>query len=255
MSSMASMPALPEDSGTPGQSAMGSPARAGRVLPTSSIGDVLKQLQVDFPDVSVSKIRFLESEGLITPQRSKSGYRRFSPEDISRLRYILANQRDSFLPLKVIKEQLEAMDSGKVTPVDSRRSVAGTVTPDQFRQATVRRLTRTDICSQAGVDEAFVASLVKMGMITPDAAGFFSVDDVDVARIASRIGEYGIDNRHLKTLVTQAQRQSDLVNRVAEPVAHGRDENARERSAELSREISALVVSLHAALIKGNLPR
>ena len=76
---MASMPALPEDSGTPGQSAMGSPARAGRVLPTSSIGDVLKQLQVDFPDVSVSKIRFLESEGLITPQRSKSGYRRFSP--------------------------------------------------------------------------------------------------------------------------------------------------------------------------------
>ena len=73
MSSMASMPALPEDSGTPGRSAMGSPARAGRVLPTSSIGDVLKQLQVDFPDVSVSKIRFLESEGLITPQRSKIG--------------------------------------------------------------------------------------------------------------------------------------------------------------------------------------
>lgn len=249
------MPAMPENSGTPGQSATGAPARAGRVLPTSSIGDVLKQLQVDFPDVSVSKIRFLESEGLITPQRSKSGYRRFSPEDISRLRYILANQRDSFLPLKVIKEQLEAMDSGKVTPVDSRRSVAGTVTPDQFRQATVRRLTRTDVCSQAGVDEPFVASLVKMGMITPDAAGFFSVDDVDVARIASRIGEYGIDNRHLKSLVTQAQRQSDLVNRVAGPVAHGRDENAKERSAEVSRELSALVVSLHAALIKGNLPR
>lgn len=229
--------------------------RGQGILPTSSIGDVIKNLQADFPEVKVSKIRFFEAEGLISPRRSKSGYRRFSPEDISRLRYILANQRDSFLPLKVIKEQLEAMDSGKVTPVDSRRSVAGTVTPDQFRQATVRRLTRTDICSQAGVDEAFVASLVKMGMITPDAAGFFSVDDVDVARIASRIGEYGIDNRHLKTLVTQAQRQSDLVNRVAEPVAHGRDENARERSAELSREISALVVSLHAALIKGNLPR
>ena len=232
------------------------PAQTGeKVLPTASIGDVLKQLKPDFPDVTVSKIRFLESEGLITPRRSQSGYRRFSPEDIQRLRYILTHQRDNYLPLKVIKEQLEAMDSGKVTPVDSRRSVAGTVTPDQFRQATVRRLTRTDICSQAGVDEAFVASLVKMGMITPDAAGFFSVDDVDVARIASRIGEYGIDNRHLKTLVTQAQRQSDLVNRVAEPVAHGRDENARERSAELSREISALVVSLHAALINGNLPR
>jgi DNA-binding transcriptional MerR regulator len=227
----------------------------GRVLPTSSIGDVLKQLQGDFPDVTVSKIRFLEAEGLVTPQRSKSGYRRFSPEDISRLRYILANQRDSFLPLKVIKEQLEAMDSGKVTPVDARRSVAGTVTPDQFRQATVRRLTRADVASRAGVEESFIASLVKISLLTPDAAGFFSVDDVDVVRIAAKMGEYGIDNRHLKTLATQAQRQADLVNQVAGPVAHGRDENARERSAELSREVSALVVSLHAALIKGKLPR
>ncbi|MEJ6548542.1 MerR family transcriptional regulator [Corynebacterium sp. USCH3] len=227
----------------------------GRVLPTSSIGDVLKQLQADFPDVSVSKIRFLEAEGLVTPQRSKSGYRRFSPEDISRLRYILANQRDSFLPLKVIKEQLEAMDSGKVTPVDARRSVAGTVTPDQFRQATVRRLTRADVASRAGVEDSFVASLVKISLVTPDAAGFFSVDDVDVVRIAAKMGEYGIDHRHLKTLSTQAQRQADLVNQVAGPVAHGRDENARERSTELSREVSALVVSLHAALIKGKLPR
>nr|WP_255806878.1 MerR family transcriptional regulator [Corynebacterium kalidii] len=224
-------------------------------MPTSSIGDVLKQLQGDFPDVTVSKIRFLEAEGLVTPQRSKSGYRRFSPEDISRLRYILANQRDSFLPLKVIKEQLEAMDSGKVTPVDARRSVAGTVTPDQFRQATVRRLTRADVASRAGVEESFIASLVKISLLTPDAAGFFSVDDVDVVRIAAKMGEYGIDNRHLKTLATQAQRQADLVNQVAGPVAHGRDENARERSAELSREVSALVVSLHAALIKGKLPR
>ncbi|MEY8565548.1 MerR family transcriptional regulator [Corynebacteriaceae bacterium 7-707] len=227
----------------------------GRVLPTSSIGDVLKQLQADFPDVTVSKIRFLEAEGLVTPQRSKSGYRRFSPEDISRLRYILANQRDSFLPLKVIKEQLEAMDSGKVTPVDARRSVAGTVTPEQFRQATVRRLTRADVASRAGVEDSFIASLVKISLITPDAAGFFSVDDVDVVRIAAKMGEYGIDNRHLKTLATQAQRQADLVNQVAGPLAHGRDENARERSAELSREVSALVVSLHAALIKGKLPR
>jgi DNA-binding transcriptional MerR regulator len=238
-----------------GQSQPESRPTTGRVLPTSSIGDVLKQLQGDFPDVTVSKIRFLEAEGLVTPQRSKSGYRRFSPEDISRLRYILANQRDSFLPLKVIKEQLEAMDSGKVTPVDARRSVAGTVTPDQFRQATVRRLTRADVASRAGVEESFIASLVKISLLTPDAAGFFSVDDVDVVRIAAKMGEYGIDNRHLKTLATQAQRQADLVNQVAGPVAHGRDENARERSAELSREVSALVVSLHAALIKGKLPR
>ena len=109
------------------------PAGVGQVLPTSSIGDVLKQLKPDFPDVTVSKIRFLESEGLISPRRSQSGYRRFSPEDIARLRYILTHQRDNYLPLKVIREQLAAMDSGKVTPVSAKQGRAGVVSAEQLR--------------------------------------------------------------------------------------------------------------------------
>lgn len=226
------------------------------ILPTASIGDVIKQLQVDFPDVRVSKIRFLEAEGLISPKRSKSGYRRFSPEDISRVRYILGLQRDEFLPLKVIRERLEAMDAGNVTtiPVHSD-SVAGAVTPEQFRAPRIRRLTRADVCVRSGVDDDFLGVLVRMDMVVPDAAGFFSIDDVDVVRIAAKLGEYGIDSRHLRSLVTMASRQSDLVNRVAEPLAHRRDENAAERAAEVGREVSALVVSLHAALVKGNLSR
>lgn len=230
--------------------------RTPGILPTASIGDVIKQLQVDFPEVKVSKIRFLEAEGLISPKRSRSGYRRFSPEDISRIRYILGLQRDEFLPLKVIRERLEAMDAGNVTTIRPHSdSVAGAVTPEQFRAPQIRRLTRADVCVRSGADDDFLNVLVRMEMVVPDAAGFFSVDDVDVVRIAAKLGEFGIDSRHLRSLLTMARRQSDLVNRVAGPVAHSRDENAAERSAELGREVSALIVSLHAALVKGNLSR
>jgi DNA-binding transcriptional MerR regulator len=244
--------AQPAGAAQPDQPA--APAVAGGILPTSSIGDVLRQLQADFPDVTVSKIRFWENEGLITPKRSKSGYRRFSPEDISRLRYILTRQRDSYLPLKVIKEQLDAMDSGKVTPVTARKTVAGAVSPDQFRAAEVRRLTRDDVAARSGAEDSLIAALVRMEMITPDAAGFFSADDIDIVRLADSLVDYGIDKRNLKTLVTMARRQVDLVSRITEPLAHSRDENARERAAERAREISALVVSLNASMVKANLP-
>lgn len=238
------------------QGSAASLARATGILPTASIGDVIKQLQVDFPDLKVSKIRFFEAEGLISPRRSKSGYRRFSPEDISRIRFILGLQRDEFLPLKIIRERLDAMDSGHVTAIPVHRdSVAGAVTADQFRAPQVRRLTRADVCVRSGVDDELLAVLVRMEMVVPDAAGFFSVDDVDVVSIAARLGEFGIDSRHLRSLVTMARRQSDLVNRVAEPIAHGRDENAAERSAEVGREVSALLVSLHASLVKANISR
>ena len=130
------------------------PAQTGeKVLPTASIGDVLKQLKPDFPDVTVSKIRFLESEGLITPRRSQSGYRRFSPEDIQRLRYILTHQRDNYLPLKVIKEQLDAMDAGKVTPVYAKRQIAGAMSAEQFRYSEPRSLTRADQIGRASCRE------------------------------------------------------------------------------------------------------
>lgn len=229
-------------------------APAKKVLPTSTIGDVLKQLKPDFPDVTVSKIRFLETEGLISPRRSQSGYRRFSPEDIARLRYILTHQRDNYLPLKVIRQQLEAMDSGNVTPVMAKQKAPGALTAEQFRAAEApRRLTRADVVARADVQDSFVGSLIRMGLISANSAGFFSVDDVTVVELANRLTEYGFDNRHLKSLMTIAQRQNDMVARIAEPLAHGRDENARQRSEEVGREVSALILSLNTALVKGNL--
>lgn len=229
------------------------PAGMGQVLPTSSIGDVLKQLKPDFPDVTVSKIRFLESEGLISPRRSQSGYRRFSPEDIARLRYILTHQRDNYLPLKVIREQLAAMDAGKVTPVASKQGRTGVVSAEQLRAAESRRLTRADVTARAGVNDAFTGSVIRMGLINADGSGFYSVDDVEVVQLAHSLTEYGLDSRHLKSLLTIANRQYDIVARVSEPLAHGRDENARQRALETAREVSALLVSLNTALVKGNL--
>lgn len=237
--------------------ALGDPnfSAAKKVLPTSTIGDVLKQLKPDFPDVTVSKIRFLETEGLISPRRSQSGYRRFSPDDIARLRYILTHQRDNYLPLKVIRQQLDAMDSGKVTPVTAaKRPAPGALTAEQFRAAEApRRLTRPDVVARADVDDSFVGSLIRMGLISANSAGFFSVDDVLIVQLAFRLTEYGFDNRHLKSLMTIGQRQTDMVAKVAEPLAHGRDENARQRAEEKAREVSALILSLNTALVKGNL--
>lgn len=215
---------------------------------------MLKQLKPDFPDVTVSKIRFLESEGLVSPRRSQSGYRRFSPEDISRLRYILTLQRDNYLPLKVIRERLEAMDSGKVTPVTAaRKSAPGAISPEQMRATQSRRLTRADVTARANVQDSFTGSLIRMGLISADSAGFFSVDDVEIVQIAQNLTDHGLDNRHLKALLTIANRQFDMVSRIASPLAHGRDENAQQRSAETAREMSALIISLNTALVKGNL--
>ncbi len=229
------------------------PSAVDNVLPTSSIGDVLKQLKPDFPDVTVSKIRFLESEGLISPRRSQSGYRRFAPEDIQRLRYILTHQRDHYLPLKVIREQLEAIDSGKVTMVNAKQPIAGALSADELRSTEKRRLTRADVSAGADVEDSFTGSLIRMGLITADQSGFYSVDDVAIVQLAHRLTEFGLDNRHLKAVMTISFRQLDLVSRVADPLAHARDDNAKERSEETAREVSAVLLSLNAAIVKGNL--
>ena len=131
-----------------------------------SIGVVIKCLSEEFPDVTVSKIRFLESEGLITPERTQSGYRRFTEDDVERLRYILITQRDNYLPLKVIREQLEAMDSGKVTAVMTGQNAADPlIAPEQFAAPAATRLTDEDVAAQAECDSDVVAQCIDAGLI------------------------------------------------------------------------------------------
>lgn len=217
------------------------PGTAPRTVRTLSIGKVLEALRGEFPDVTVSKIRFLESEGLITPQRTASGYRRFTSDDVERLRYILVTQRDNYLPLKVIREQLEARDAGVVEPI---------VSPEKFRAPAATRLTDTDVAAQANVSVTEVVELIDAAVIRPDSAGFFTADDVRIVTTAEQLKGFGFDVRHLKQLRNTAGRQADLIAQVAGPVAKRR---SRQEAEDMGQQMTALVVSLHASLVKNAL--
>lgn len=227
--------------------------QAVKTVKTKSIGVVLEQLRAEFPDVTHSKIRFLETEGLITPQRSSAGYRRFTEEDIERLRYILVTQRDNYLPLKVIREQLQAMDSGAVTSIMRTNKATPLISPDNFRSPGDTRLSVEDLADQAGAEEQYVEQLLKIGLIKPDVSGYFTIDDVRIVQTAAALSEFGFDERHLKSLRTAAGRQAGLIGQVASPIARSQGGDSRQRAEELSQQMTALVVSLHASLVKSAL--
>ncbi|WP_459587467.1 transcriptional regulator FtsR [Corynebacterium camporealensis] len=218
-----------------------------------SIGVVLDQLHKEFPEVTVSKIRFLESEGLVSPQRTASGYRRFTQQDVDRLRYILTTQRDNYTPLKVIREQLEAMDSGQVTAIVTASKTEPMVSPEKFRAPTLSRLTDEEVAKQAECTIDDVAELTRIGLISPDSSGFFNTDDVAVVSNAVALRAFGFETRHLKSLRNYARRQADLISQVADPVANSKSDTATQQAAELSQQMTALVVSLQGTLLKTEL--
>ncbi|WP_299557438.1 MerR family transcriptional regulator [uncultured Mycolicibacterium sp.] len=229
-----------------------------------SIGAVLELLREDFPDVTISKIRFLESEGLVTPMRTASGYRRFTAYDCARLRYILTAQRDHYLPLKVIKAQLDAQPDGqlpelsaspytpRLTPVGPDGATADTrdADPRQAVPATPARLTREDLLARAGVDEDLINALVKAGVIRPGPAGFFDEHAVVIAQCARALADYGVEPRHLRAFRSAADRQSDLIAQIAGPVGKAGRDGARDRADDLAREVASLAITLHTALVK-----
>jgi DNA-binding transcriptional MerR regulator len=226
------------------------PALAGM-----SIGAVLDLLRGDFPDVTISKIRFLEAEGLVTPQRSASGYRRFTAYDCARLRFILSAQRDQYLPLKVIKAQLDAQPDGELPHSGSAYGVPRLVPVfgDDTDTAVVQsqaRLRREDLLARSGIDEALLNELVKGAIIKPGTAGFFDEHSVVIAQCAKALEEYGVEPRHLRAFRSAADRQSDLIAQIAGPVVKAGKAGARDRADDLAREVAALAITLHTSLIK-----
>jgi DNA-binding transcriptional MerR regulator len=231
------------------------PALAGM-----SIGAVLDSLRPDFPDVTISKIRFLEAEGLVTPQRSGSGYRRFTAYDCARLRFILTAQRDHYLPLKVIKAQLDAQPDGALPETGSSYGVPRLVRmSDDGRSGAVGvhdtaavapaqvRLSREDLLSRSGVDEELLGALIKAGVIKSGPGGFFDEHSVVTAQCAKALADYGVEPRHLRAFRSAADRQSDLIAQIAGPVVKA---GARDRADDLAREVAALAITLHTSLIK-----
>ena len=220
---------------------------------TMSIGEVLKLLTPDFPDITLSKIRYLESEGLVFPQRTSSGYRKYVNADVERLHYVLTTQKKTYMPLKQIKKQLDAMDSCSVIPITKAATAQTIISPEEFRKPAITRLSDVEIAEKAGVELQFVIDLANVGIIGPDQSGFFTADDIQVVSTASALSEFGIDARHLKSVKNAASRQADLISQVVTPLAKSNKDVAREQAEEMSRRMSALVVSLHAVLVKNEL--
>jgi DNA-binding transcriptional MerR regulator len=210
------------------------------------IGEVLAQLRAEFPDVSVSKIRFLETEGLIQPARSPSGYRKFGPADVERLRYILTAQRDRYLPLRVIKDQLDAdgqdHGAGRVSP---RPALAG-------RPAGPAPLTRRDLLEATGVDEARLAELEDFGLVRRNGR-YYGPDALAATQAIAALDRYGVQARHLRVLRASAERETALIEQVVAPILRQRIPGARDRAGQTARDIAAITLRLHAALIQAAL--
>ncbi len=221
-----------------------------------TIGAVLADLREEFPDITISKIRFLEAEGLVEPDRTASGYRSYTQDDIGRLRYVLRAQRDRFWPLKVIRESLDALDRGLV-PGDERtdgrpRPPAVVADADVAPAAdlvgpSAVRLTREELCQASGLTRAAYDALAGYGLLRPDPQGYLAEHDLQVARAAAALAGYGIEARHLRPFRTAADREVGLVGQAVSATHAGRP---RERAAG---EVARLCLLLHTALVKGGL--
>lgn len=236
--------------------------------PFMSIGEVLDALTPDFPDVSVSKIRFLESAGLIEPERTPAGYRKFYQKDLDRLRFILKLQRDSYLPLKVIGERLAEYDAGVIPPSGdfSANGPANEGTaprPDVEREEDLSEqvaplsLTEMELANAAGLEPGQVKSLRDFGVICEHQGSgvgpVFDADDLIVARIAREFIRFGIEPRHLKMFRQFADREAMLLQQVVTPMMRHRSPETRKQATQSLSDLSRLVRKLRHAFLRQNL--
>ena len=192
-----------------------------------TIGAVCARLKQEFPDISISKIRYLEDQGLLTPRRTRGGYRLFSEEDVERLQRILELQRDEFLPLRVIRQELAAPSKAK------RRRSSGLAEHED-------ELDVDELCERAGVGPELVRELEEFGLLAPRTEGRakrYTETDAEIASACGRLAGYGISARHLRTFRTAADREASLLGAVVAPALRGR--NAARR-AEGLRDLEAL---------------
>ena len=241
--------------------ALGAAATGARVR--LNIGEVLDLLRPDFPGVTIPKIRFLEDKGLVKPERTPAGYRKFSAEDVDRLRYVLRMQRDHYLPLRVIGEHLDAIDRGlKPPPIEPVVHTVPTValaadglpSADSFSRRDHLRLSRKELLKIAEISDDLLTQLEQFGLVTPHlGTGHYDTDALVIATTARELAAYGLEPRHLRAFKTAADREVGLVEQVVAPQKGGKDASARGRAEETVSELAALSVRLHATLVKTGL--
>jgi DNA-binding transcriptional MerR regulator len=204
-----------------------------------TIGAVCARLQPEFPDISISKIRYLEDQGLLTPKRTRGGYRLFSEDDVERLETILRLQRDEFLPLRVIRQELA---SGAGAARKRRTAALGEPEPE---------LDLGELCERAGIDQSLARALEEYGLLSPRLEGgerLYREGDADIAAACGRLAQFGIDARHLRTFKNSAGREASLLEQLVAPALRSRNPERRKAGlddlqalAEASQELSQLL--------------
>ncbi|MFF2992960.1 MerR family transcriptional regulator [Streptomyces sp. NPDC057950] len=217
-----------------------------------SIGAVLNALRDEFPEVTISKIRFLESEGLIEPRRTPSGYRKFSADDVERLGHVLRMQRDHYLPLKVIREHLDALERGEPVRLPSlgRQRDAGDGEPLEPDVPAAVRVGRSELLAAAEIGEQELQEWESYGLIAPLAEGTYDAEAVTVAALVVELGRFGIEPRHLRAMKAAAERDAGLVDQVVAPLRRHRNPQTRAHAEARTKELAGLTVRLHAALVQ-----
>jgi DNA-binding transcriptional MerR regulator len=253
--------------------------------PHLSIGEVLEHLRGEFPDVTISKIRFLESQGLIDPERTPSGYRKFSEDDLERLRWILGQQRDHFLPLRIIRERLDAFGPVGAPPYDATMDellhgttepagaaprlpfedavdadgadvdggdALGAITPDDAHPTG--ELSRAELLETVGITDAQLDALEDHGLLTPligeGERALYDEEALTVAGIAAGFHARGIEARHLKMYGHFADREAALFGQVLIPYLRQRNPMARERLQEELEELARLGRRLRTEMLR-----
>ncbi len=224
------------------------------------IGKVLEELHPEFSDLTITKIRYLEREGLLEPERTASGYRKFSFADVERLRFILRQQRDRFWPLNHIRQVLDDMDHGRVPDteipgvrVPELSLVADDLpAPHDFTGPRSQvRLTREDLIEKAEIDDATLASIEEFGLIVRRSpSAYFDGDDLHVAALVGRFAELGLEPRHLKMFVASADREVALFDQVVTPRSRVDDRDGADRAIA---SLASLSVALHSVLVRRRL--
>jgi DNA-binding transcriptional MerR regulator len=239
-----------------------------------SIGQVLQALKSEFPEISISKLRFLEAEGLIAPHRSPSGYRKFSPTDVDRIRYILTAQRDHYYPLRVIREHLDALARGleppavagglprvampaedplRTDPAVARRTGDGAASAASgtANHRPPLRISRAELLANSALDDLELDQLISFGLIAPQpGSDYFGGHALTVATTVAKLSAHGLEPRHLRAVKTSADREIGLIEHVVSPLRRQRGADAATRLNDAVSELAELCLTLHAALLR-----
>ena len=227
-----------------------------------SIGEVLSLLKEEFPDVTISKIRFLESQGLLDPERTPSGYRKFYDTDVERLRWILQQQRENFLPLKVIKGRLRGGGDGQPDEAEPQASDPRAVAippelPDEPAPLVVRppgnSLTLAELAAGSGLEEDDLRDLERFGLLSPRrtaSAVYYDDDALQVATLAAGFMKYGVEARHLRMYKVAGEREAGFFEQVVMPMLKQRNPQSRRQATEALSELTRLGQGLRHAMLR-----